>query len=1164
MTPNNSLISKLHNKSVLYRIICVLLTVVLLISTFMSGTFTWYQFLGKTNQFIGIGNYSVELIKLAKDVDGQPTEETVENAEFYLYKDNGDDAVTQIGGRFTTDEDGKITVGSLESGNYYFLETNPSYGFEYDKDEEDKEVTKYHFTISNETANEERKVEVTAYNQRQYGDLSITKTLKNFDDSALTEEQKEISFAFTVTFSDEGTYKYKIDDEELQTIKSGETIFLKDGQTAVIENLPVGVTYKVTEIPTEGYSINSNGHQGTITSKGAEANFVNTVLDGKGILEIKKTVAGDGAQTDFPFRFTVTFDDGGSYSYRVNNGIPILLKSGEQLELKHGETAVFDGLPVGLTYKVEEDSYLEYDYISSAKYYIGRIIKNKTTLPFINYKDNGEEDTGSLTFSKEVIADKVTEDQLFLFTVTFSEDGTYIYSIDNGELISMENGGTVALKHGETVVFKDLPKGITYKVVEEDCKDEGYTAALEEVGGTVLPGDLVNIAFVNVKDDVFAELTVKKIVDGKVPEADEEKEFEFTVIINGKETVFSLKADEERTFELPVGAVYEVYEKDYFDEGYIQTSVTSGYGTADEAHINVTVTNRYINTIMLDIEGEKTWEIPENANLPDEIYVNLMTGSTVVESAVVKPAEDGSWKYKFSVPKYGADGETEILYTVEEVAIESFKSTVDGYDIKNTYIEPVDFTPAVEKQVQGDIPETTAEFNFMIEAIDSANMPQDSENGIKSVTVNGAGTVDFGKITYKSEGIYQYKITEQMGSEVGYTYDTSEYILTVEVIESNNSLSVKSAVYEKADTVANSAVFVNYYDKSHNTVTVSGQKVWQHNTNPEENWPESILVYIKNGDEIVAQIAVTEKSNWTWEATLPKYDSAGEEIDYTVDEEMVPGYKKSISGNMNDGFTITNAFETDTEEYVSVNVIKKWIGDNPDQPEKVNVQLYKDGKAHGDPVMLNKDSNWSYEWEKLPASSVWTVDEIDKLEEYTKTISGDVESGFVITNKWNDDPKPSDDTVIVSGTKTWNHGSNTNKPNSITICVLDGTYVVKQKVITADDSWSWSFELPKYDSNGEVIKYTVDELDVTNYTKTITGYNIKNTYTPGSGGNTPGNGKGQYTGGTGTSPTTGDISNPWLWFTLMVISACVLRFVMYRKRLSTSVSGSNKRYRYKT
>ncbi|OQB24261.1 MAG: Collagen adhesin precursor [Firmicutes bacterium ADurb.Bin182] len=88
----------------------------------------------------------------------------------------------------------------------------------------------------------------------------------------------------------------------------------------------------------------------------------------------------------------------------------------------------------------------------------------------------------------------------------------------------------------------------------------------------------------------------------------------------------------------------------------------------------------------------------------------------------------------------------------------------------------------------------------------------------------------------------------------------------------------------------------------------------------------------------------------------------------------------------------------------------------------------------------------------------------------------------------------------VSGTKTWvdNNNEDGKRPSSITVALYaDGNHK-ENKTVTAGDNWQYSFtNLSKYNNNGVLIAYTVDESSVADgYTKGVDGYDITNTYTP--------------------------------------------------------------------
>lgn len=111
------------------------------------------------------------------------------------------------------------------------------------------------------------------------------------------------------------------------TIKDGDTIQLKDGQHVVIEDIPGGLTYTVTETVPAGFKTNHNettdeetkvttsAAAGTITSKQtSNVEFTNTytlqeaTLEGNPNLKVTKTIDGRAWMESDKFDFTLTPD----------------------------------------------------------------------------------------------------------------------------------------------------------------------------------------------------------------------------------------------------------------------------------------------------------------------------------------------------------------------------------------------------------------------------------------------------------------------------------------------------------------------------------------------------------------------------------------------------------------------------------------------------------------------------------------------------------------------------------------------------------------------------------------------------------------------------------------------------------------------------------------
>ena len=872
---------------------------IMLFSISVIGTFAWSDTQQhKTNVMKSFNlPVSVTLYKFEKDVSGNSTEKPIPNIEFYLY--TADDL--QIGGKYITDTAGKITIPDLEFGDYYFLEVTPNYGYTYDKDENGEDIKKYPFTISEKTPI----IKVLAYNQCIPGSLIITKTVKNADNSLLTKEQLDTEFEFTVSFSDNGTYKYSVDNAPLKPLVSGEKLYLKHGQKAVFENIPVKILYTIIETPVENYVISSENHQGNIIESGQTASFINTYYKRLGKLTVSKKISGEEIpDINKIFEFTVSFSELGKYTYKINNGEEKILSADGKIYLKHNESAVFSELPIGLEYSVEEKD--DPDYTALKKIVSGAIIENGSKAEFVN-NNNLSGGKGKLIITKNV-PNAINDQQEFEFIIEFSEsDYEYFYSINNGDLNPFNNGDTISLRSGDYIELDNIPEGFKYTITEKPI--QGYISSIKIIEGTIAGEDISKADFVNEKHGETS-LIVKKVVDSEFPLKD--KEFNFILFVDEKETEFTLKNGEtSQVFILPYGSEYRVEEKDSSKEDFIQSSIINGAGIANGGTVEVIQTNTYIGPITIEFSGTKTWTLPEendNIIIPSEITLILKNGDKIADVITVIPDDKGNWNYTITAPKYQDDGKTPIEYTIEEKLIDNYKpvykSTDEGFDIENIYISPltVDGISPIKKQIIGDVPKKDEKFFFVMTAQDNAPMPKNAENGESIVSIIGEGETNFGKITYNQAGSYTYLSSERLGENSEYIYDKTIYILQVKIIEKDNKLIVQSQILTKQyeNETKEMACFINTYNKTiepePDEIIINGTKTWVHGTNPEKNWPQSIIIIIKDGDFIVKQKTITKEDNWQWSFKLPKYDDNNREIQYSIEETDVPKYKKTIKG----------------------------------------------------------------------------------------------------------------------------------------------------------------------------------------------------------------------------------------------------------------------------
>lgn len=852
----------------------LLFSVLFAISAFISVTYAWKNEQQVTNNLYGTKTKfnSVELIKLEKSEKADSDEIAIPETAFYLFKANG----AQIGGRYVTDKNGKINV-SLPAGNYYFEEVSPAVGYTYDKDKSGNIISKYEFSVKDDDA----KVVVKAYNTRVTGDLLIRKTVKNTDNSPLTDIQKKTDFTFTVTFSDSGSYSYSIDDGEENTLKSGEVLKLRDGQTASFKNIPVGVLYNVTEASVEGYVCSSTGHRGNISDTQSVADFVNTCdVDKMGKLTVTKKAEGNSKDLDREFKFTA----------KIGNIT-------EEFTLKSGKLKTFDGIPIGTKFVVTEQN--DDDYISAQKEYSGHIVDSNTVLlPFNNiYEAETSEKFGSLTVKKIVEGNADTENDDAEKGTDMEKEFGFKIVFDDGK--NKPQTKTFTLKAGEEKTFENLPSNMKYTIEETDAND--YLQIFDSVSGVIAGGYTAEVKFVNVEPKESdmpksTKLTVTKHLSGELLDAHKSKEFSMTLLVNDETFDFKLKADETMTFEIPVGVAYELIEHNYFADGFSQT-VENGYGISTEETVEIIVTNTYAGEPRIEINGEKTWELGGyDVKLPENVTVQLKNGDLLLEEKTVIPDDDGNWKYTFVAPKYNSDG-SEAEYTVEELPITGYRASYDGYDILNTYVAPLKVEiPAVTKAIEGDNAPKT-DFEFLFKGKPNAPMPDGSDGSQKLLKISGEGMAEVGTITFTEAGEYTYTVYELSGNESGWKYDTSIYTITFELTENEHTLSCKQTIM-KNNEQADSVVFTNKFDESKlgTNVKVSGTKTWIHGDNPESQRPESIIVFVYGDGELVAQRLVTAADNWKYSFDLPRKNADGETIKYTVDEAEVEDYTKQISG----------------------------------------------------------------------------------------------------------------------------------------------------------------------------------------------------------------------------------------------------------------------------
>ena len=575
------------------------------------------------------------------------------------------------------------------------------------------------------------------------------------------------------------------------------------------------------------------------------------------------------------------------------------------------------------------------------------------------------------------------------------------------------------------------------------------------------------------------------------------------------------------------------------------------YETKVEGY-NITNTHK---PATLDITGTKTWNDSNNQDgkRPKSITVNLLANGRITDTKIV--TADDNWTYSFTnLPKY-ANGQ-EIIYTVSELTVPGYTTTIDNYNITNSYT-PGETSASVTKiwddadNQDGKRPEsitvallangtptnktvTLTAANNWTQTI--TGLPEKADGEYITYTWTEVNVPEGYSLTGTSKNetvttltnTHTPELTSITGTKTWKDADNQDgkrpESITVNLFADGTKLKSQSVSadadgnwsYSFTDlpkyangqeityTVTEDAVdgyttesdgynFINTHQPE--TTEITGTKTWNDANNQDGKRPESItVILLANGTEKTRQaVTADEAENWTYTfKDLPKYAN-GQEITYTVAEEEVTDYTTTY-----DGSNITNSY---TPGKTSATVTKIWNdAENQDgkRPESITVSLLADGKETGKTVTLSVENNWKQTISDLPEKADGKAIEYTWTEEtlpegYELTDNSKNGTVTTLTNTY------APETTSITVTKTWDDADNQDgkRPESIIVNLLANGEIVASQTVKADEAGNWTYtfkDLPKY-ANGKEITYTVTEEAVEGYETSVDGFNITNTYT---------------------------------------------------------------------
>ena len=667
--------------------------------------------------------------------------------------------------------------------------------------------------------------------------------------------------------------------------------------------------------------------------------------------------------------------------------------------------------------------------------------------------------------------------------------------------------------------FTDLPKynaqgnEIVYTVAEQEATTDGLKFYTNEISGEYKTAITVKNKFTLPEDKI--ELEVKKHWEDN-NNANHRRPTSIKYVLKGngltkeQEVIGNATTDAGWNYKFTNLPKYNAHgnEITYTVEEQEVNANDLKFYTKEVNGFNVTNTFK-VPEDKVNVKATKTWVDSSNAKGKRPASIKyILKGGKEEKTQVVSGnnTTDENWSYTFeNLAKYDSNGQ-EYQYNVEEEITENAHlytkvitgSKESGFNVINTFKVPEDkLTIAVTKEWK-----------------DNSNVASKRPSSIKYVLKGGATPVEAvvsGNNTTDVDWNHTFTNVAKYndsGDEITYTLEEQE-------VSANDFKFYKKSIsgdYKAGFNVANT------FEVPDEKVEVQVNKVWEDDSNANTKRPTSIKYVLKGGESDKTQVVTgntNSNADWSYKFTnLPKYSAMGDEIQYTLEEQEVnvddfKFYTKQVDGDYKSGFNVKNTFKV-PEDKISVNVVKTWEDNsnvNGKRPASIKYVL-KGGESDKTQVVTGStttNDNWSYTFANLPKYNAqgneitYTVEEqevnLGDLKFYNKQIAG-----FNVTNTF----KIPEDKVKVEITKKWEDDSNVSnkRPASIKIELSDGANVVRTKELTGTgNEWKHTFtDLPKYNSQGNTITYTLEEKEVNPgdlqfYTKSIVGNTITNTFT---------------------------------------------------------------------
>ena len=520
-----------------------------------------------------------------------------------------------------------------------------------------------------------------------------------------------------------------------------------------------------------------------------------------------------------------------------------------------------------------------------------------------------------------------------------------------------------------------------------------------------------------------------------------------------------------------------------------------------DATYSFTITNTHTPKTTT-ISGTKTWVDYENKDntRPESIIVRLLADGEEVQNKEVKATDN--WNYEFTGLPVNKAG-NKIIYTIKEDKVNNYDTTINGYNITNTY--------TTTTKVEGT--KTWIDYenkdNTRPESITVNLLKNGTKVDSKVVTAANGWKYEFTNLDKYDENnnLILYTVTEDKVNNYdttinGYNITNTNKIFDLSLrkfITQVGGQDLQNAripeVKEDSLTTGTTATYNHRKDPVVvETNSVVKYSIRIYNEGEKKGYASQIIDQLPAGLEFVEKATVTSKdSNGANKNTYSvSYDKDTNRITFNIS-----GTPKDLNeytqGNL-DYETLT--FEckvicvADTKDNIVLTNVA-WINKAHDSENNKDA-TDRDSKTEIPKVESNQEVNKN-NTEDYQGDKDNKTDLADKDDYYKGQEDDDDFEKLVV------EPR-----ISINVEKVWDDNNDQDKirPDSVSITLYANNEEVETITLNKDNNWKHRFTGLPLKANGQIITYKVDEKNVpTGYEKTVTGsevvgYTAKNTHAP--------------------------------------------------------------------